>query len=134
MFTSDERMAGRSASQDLLTPPKLTHSDSDSKDSSSPSSSDDDVPIYTSKWTRTLLDKLGIVIRETLPVQIIKEWSLATLSQNILKEMETTMLKTALCLRNIDYHSLEEVWEIARYDKDLVKLLKPDDFKPQNTL
>ncbi|XP_034336168.1 uncharacterized protein [Magallana gigas] len=132
-----KRAAPDFESHNLLTPPKLTHSDSDSsykKDSSSPSSSDEDVPLHTSKWTRSLLDKLGVVIKETLPLQIINEWNLATLPQSVLKEMETTSLKTTLCLRNIDFHSLEEIWEITRYDKDLVRLLKPDDFESHSTL
>lgn len=109
----------------------LSHSHSDSsskKDSNSPSSSDEDVLLHTSRWTPTLLDKLGVVISESSPEQIIKEWSLVTLSQSVLKDIETKVLKTSLCLRNMDFASVEELWEMTRHNKDLVQLLKPEDF------
>lgn len=111
--------------------PMLSHSHSDSsskKDSNSPSSSDEDVLLHTSRWTPTLLDKLGVVISESSPEQIIKEWSLVTLSQSVLKDIETKVLKTSLCLRNMDFASVEELWEMTRHNKDLVQLLKPEDF------
>lgn len=111
----------------------LSHSHCDSsfkkpKDSNSPSSSDENVLLHTSRWTPTLLDKLGVVISENLPEQIIKEWSLVTLSQSVLKDIETKVLKTSLCLRNMDFASVEELWERTRHNKNLVKLLQPDDF------
>lgn len=108
-----------------------SHSHSDSsfkKDSSSPSSSDQNVLLHTSRWTPTLLDKLGVVTSESSPEQIIKEWSLVTLSQSVLKDIETNVLKTSLCLRNMDFASVEELWEMTRHNKNLFKLLKPDDF------
>lgn len=113
--------------------PMLSHSHCDSsfkkpKDSNSPSSSDENVLLHTSRWTPTLLDKLGVVISENLPEQIIKEWSLVTLSQSVLKDIETKVLKTSLCLRNMDFASVEELWERTRHNKNLVKLLQPDDF------
>lgn len=108
-----------------------SHSHSDSsfkKDSSSPSSSDQNVLLHTSRWTPTLLDKIGVVTSESSPEQIIKEWSLVTLSQSVLKDIETNVLKTSLCLRNMDFASVEELWEMTRHNKNLFKLLKPDDF------
>lgn len=111
----------------------LSHSHCDSsfkkpKDSNTPSSSDENVLLHTSRWTPTLLDKLGVVISENSPEQIIKEWSLVTLSQSVLKDIETKVLKTSLCLRNMDFASVEELWERTRHNKNLVKLLQPDDF------
>lgn len=118
---------------DLPRLPMLSHSHCDSsfkkpKDSNTPSSSDENVLLHTSRWTPTLLDKLGVVISENSPEQIIKEWSLVTLSQSVLKDIETKVLKTSLCLRNMDFASVEELWERTRHNKNLVKLLQPDDF------
>lgn len=116
--------------------PRLSSSDSDSltssplKETSSPSSSDDDVPLHTSLWTRALMDKLGVVVRyKRSPESVIKEWSLSVLSEECLKEISAMLPKAASCFKNLDFDSIEEIKDAMKGDKlptDLMKIVNFD--------
>lgn len=119
MATSSPRTSeysGDSETEKLSTSPEK---------SSSPSSSDIEVPSRTCEWTPHFVDKLGIrFFNEDVLKIILERWCLYRLSKDSLSKVDTVV---SACDFKFDYEAIEDIPERKGKFEKLRKKWHPDE-------